>query len=51
MLSRLKSIRLERLPREIRDTLEDWAPILFAIGVALLLFATLEAQLARGICE
>ena len=36
------------MPHEIRHALEDWAGILFAIGVALLLLATLKAQVARA---
>ncbi len=47
-MRRLKHFRIERVPRELRDALEDLAPILFAVGVALLLLATLEAQLARA---
>jgi hypothetical protein len=45
----LKFFRFERMPPEIRHALEDWAPILFAVGVALLLLATLQAQLGRGV--
>jgi len=48
MLPRLKHFRIYRLPREIRYALEDWAPFLFAVGLALLLLATLKAQLARA---
>jgi hypothetical protein len=48
VLPRLKFVRIERLPREIRYALEEWALILFAVGIALLLLATLEAQLARA---
>ena len=48
-MRRQKLFRIERVPRGIRYALEDWAPILFAVGVALLLLATLETQLARGV--
>ena len=47
-MRRLKLFRIERVPHEIRHALEDWAGTLFAIGVALLLLATLKAQLARA---
>src|SRR5512143_2462940 len=47
-MRRLKYFRIDRVPHEIRHALEDWAGILLAIGVALLLLATLKAQLARA---
>src|SRR6476661_1298507 len=47
-MRRLKLFRFERVSDDLRLVLEDWAGILFAIGVGLLLFATLKAQLARA---
>jgi hypothetical protein len=47
-MRRLKLFRIERVSDDVRMVLEDWAGILFAIGVGLLLFATLKAQLARA---
>ena len=47
-MRRLKLFRIERVSDDVRMVLEDWAGILFAIGVALLLLATLKAQLARA---
>jgi hypothetical protein len=47
-MRRWKFLLIDRVPREVREALEDWAGILFAIGIALLLLATLQAQLARA---
>ena len=47
-MRRLKLFRIERLSDDLRLALEDWAGILFAIGVGLLLFVTLKAQLAHA---
>ena len=47
-MRRLKLFRIARVSDDLRLVLEDWAGILFAIGVGLLLFATLKAQLARA---
>ncbi len=45
---RPRLFRIERVPHEVRSVLEELATLLFAIGVALLLFATLKGQLARA---
>ena len=47
-MRRPKLFRIERVPHDVRLFLEDWAGILFAIGVGLLLLATLQAQMARA---
>ena len=47
-MRRLKLFRLERVSDDVRIIFEDWAGILFAIGVGLLLLATLKAQIARA---
>ncbi len=47
-MRRFKFLLIDRVPREVREALEDWAGILFAIGIGLLLLATLQAQLARA---
>src|SRR5690348_16263907 len=47
-MRRLKLFRIDRVPQDVRLILEDWAGILFAIGVGLLLYATLHVQLARA---
>ena len=47
-MRRLKLFRIDRVPQDVRLLLEDWAGILFAIGVGLLLYATLHTQLARA---
>ena len=46
-MRRLKLFRIE-LSDDVRMVLEDWAGILFAIGIGLLLLATLNAQTARA---
>jgi Ca-activated chloride channel homolog len=45
---RARRLRIERVPSELRSTLEELAKLLFAIGIALLLYATLKGQLARA---
>jgi hypothetical protein len=41
-----RSLRHVRLPTWVFETLETWAGVLLALGTALLLYATLKAQLA-----
>jgi Ca-activated chloride channel family protein len=45
---RPRLFRIERVPRGLRTALEELAGFLFAIGLALLLFATLKGQLAHA---
>jgi Ca-activated chloride channel homolog len=45
---RARRLRIERVPSELRSTLQELATLLFAIGIALLLYATLKGQLARA---
>jgi hypothetical protein len=41
-----KQLRRARLPARLVETLETWAGVLLAIVTILLLYATLNAQLA-----
>lgn len=47
-MRRLKLLRIERVSPDVRLVLQDWAGILFAIGIGLLLIGTLHSQLARA---